>query len=180
MFAHSCGEYVLDQLQRGVSPDDIVQVLLQEYLVKTHRFRLLAYRRFCEHRGDSWTLEHLERAHWEYHYQQTPLGEDNRFAGMSLHHNKLIGIHVSFCEHADIAEELVPLRVLRTFYLKHGEPAALPHQCPGATLVKDSLPAQLIEAYCKVLRGRTLPSLGSSCISTYGNLIGWQVSLLNL
>ena len=79
---------------------------------------------------------------------------------MRRHHKKLCGIHICFCEHANIAEDLVPLLVFETVYTKHGEQAALLHQYPGATLVKDSLPTQLIEAYCKVLRGRTLPSLG--------------------
>ena len=59
LLAHPCGEYVLDQLQRGVSPDDILRVLFQEYLVRADRFRLLAYRRFCEACDAYRTLEHL-------------------------------------------------------------------------------------------------------------------------
>ena len=68
VLAHTCGEYVLNQPQRGVSPDKLVQVLLQEYLVETTRVRLLAYRRFREQSGDDWTMEHLELRHWEYLY----------------------------------------------------------------------------------------------------------------
>ena len=52
IYAHPCGEYVLDQLQRGVSPEDLLRVLFQEYLVQTDRFKLLAYRRFREQLGD--------------------------------------------------------------------------------------------------------------------------------
>ena len=33
VLAHPCHEYVLDQLQCGVSPDTLVEVLLQEYLM---------------------------------------------------------------------------------------------------------------------------------------------------
>ena len=46
VLAHPCGEYVLEQLQCGVSPEGIVKVLLREYLVETNRQRLPAYRRF--------------------------------------------------------------------------------------------------------------------------------------
>ena len=178
VLAHPCGEYVLDQLQRGVSPDDLLQVLLQEYLVQTDRFRLLAYRRFPEQSGDDWILEHLELHHWEYLYQQTPLDEDRRAAGVRFNHQKLRGIHSRFCEHANIAEELVPLRILETFCRKHGEQAALPQQYPGSMLVKDTLAIQFVEAYSTPLRGRTLAALASRCMGQYGLAIGRQVSLL--
>ena len=36
-----------------------------------------------------------------------------------------------FCEHVSVAEELVPLRVLRNFYNKHCPQAALPLQYLG-------------------------------------------------
>ena len=65
ILAHPCGEYVLDQLQRGVSPDHLADVLLQEHLVVADSLRLRLYR-FCEDRGDYWTVEHLELNHWEY------------------------------------------------------------------------------------------------------------------
>ena len=47
------------------------------------------------------------------------------------------------------------MRVFETFYTKHGPRAALPHQYPGAALVKDALAAELVEAYSSVLRART-------------------------
>ena len=97
---------------------------------------------------------------------------------MRAHDQKLRGIHTRFCEHANIAEELFPLRVLQHFYAKHGEQAALRQQYPGSTLVKDTLPIQLVEAYSTPLRGRTLAALGSRCMAQYGHAIGRQVSLL--
>ena len=115
ILAHSCGEYVLDQLQRGVSPDKVADVLLQEYLVVVDSMRLRAYRRLREQLGDYWTLEHLELHHWEYLYQQMPVEADGGAGAMRSHHQKLRGIHSRFCEHADIAEELVPMRVFHTF-----------------------------------------------------------------
>ena len=35
------------------------------------------------------------------------------------------------------------MRVFETFYTKHGQQAALPHQYPGAALVKDALAQEL-------------------------------------
>ena len=183
ILAHPCGAYVLDQLQRGVSPEVVLQVLLQEYLVKTDRFRLLAYRRFCEQHGDYWTLEHLELRYWEYLYQLRPVTADlcmqREYSGaMRCHHTKLARIHSQFCAHANVAEELVPLRVFESFYKKHGQQAALPEQYPGSELVKDSLAIQVVEAYAAPLRGRTLAGLAYRCIKQYGSAVGRQVFLL--
>ena len=180
IYAHPCGEYVLDQLQRGVSPEDLLQVLVQEYLVQTDRFRLLAYRRFRESFGDYWTLEHLELRYWEYLYQQMPLTADKRAVALKCHQRsrQLVCIQAQFCAHADVAEELVPLRVLETFYTKHGQQAALPEQYPGSVLVKDSLAIEVVEAYSAPLRGRSLAGLASRCITQYGSAVGRQVSLL--
>ena len=84
ILAHPCGEYVLDQLQRGVSPDKVADVLLQEYLVVVDSMRLRAYRRLCEQSGDYWTLEHLELQQWEYLYQQMPVEADGGVAMPAL------------------------------------------------------------------------------------------------
>ena len=179
ILAHPCGAYVLDQLQCGVSPEGVLQVLLQEYLVKTDRFRLLAYRRFCERTlTPCWTLEHLELRHWEYLYQLMPLTADRRAVSLRSKSRRMVCIQEQFCAHADVAEELVPLRVLQSFYTKHGEQAALPQQYPGSVLVKDSLAIDVVEAYAAPLRGRTLAGLASRCITQYGSAVGRQVFLL--
>ena len=158
-------------------------MLLQEYLVKTDRFRLLAYRRFCEHTlTPCWTLEHLELRYWEYLYQQMPLTADKRAVALKCNQRsrKLVRIHSLFCAHADVSEELLPERVFRAFYTRHGQQAALPEQYPGSVLVKDSLAIQVVEAYAAPLRGRTLAGLASRCITQYGSAVGRQVFLLVL
>ena len=175
ILAHPCGEYVLDQLQRGVSPDKVVDVLLQEYLVVVDSMRLRAYRRLCEQSGDYWTLEHLELHHWEYLYQQVPLRQDGRVVAMVAEVERLRGIRTRFCEHAATAEELVPLRILRHFFREHRDQAALPSQYPGSTVLKNTLPLHLTEVYCSILRGRTLPALGSRCIAVYGHSTALKV-----
>ena len=81
-------------------------------------------------------------------------------------------------EHASIAKELIPLRVLRSFFSEHGDQAALPHQYPEATLVKAELAIHVVEAYCKVLWGRTLPAMGARCMSTYGFAVRRKVMLV--
>ena len=101
-----------------------------------------------------------------------------RAGGMRSRDKKLAGIHSLFCAHANVAEELVPLRVFESFYTKHGQQAALPQQYPGSVLVKDTLAIELVEAYSTPLRGRTLAALGSRCMAQYGHAIGRQVSLL--
>ena len=148
-------------------------MLLQEYLVKTDRFRLLAYRRFCERTlTPCWTLEDLELRFWEYLYEQVPSMQVNQRS------RKLARIQSLFCAHANVAEELVPLRVFESFYKKHGEQAALPQQYPGSVLVKDSLAIEVVEAYSAPLRGRTLAGLASRCMAQYGSAIGRQAFLL--
>ena len=46
--SHACGEYVLDELQRGAMPADVVHGLLRKYLVQTTVQRVLAYRKYRE------------------------------------------------------------------------------------------------------------------------------------
>ena len=63
---HVCGEYVLEQLQKGVSAEEVKKQLLAQYLVdcRTTR-RLVAHRRYREQRGEYWTSDHLEQQEWE-------------------------------------------------------------------------------------------------------------------
>ena len=124
---------------------------------------------FCEKRGDDWTLEHLEDQHWECLYEKVLLHADASVVAMRSDHPRLGDIRVRCAEHASTAEELIPLLVLSLFFSKHGDQAATPHQSPVTTLVEAERAIDVVEAYVKVLRGRTLPTLGSRCLSTYGN-----------
>ena len=79
---HECGEYVLQELQAGVSPGVVKENLRSKYLVSSTTQRLVAYRRYREQRGDYWTCEHLEQHHWEYLYSlvssEQKLGRDQQ------------------------------------------------------------------------------------------------------
>ena len=46
--SHACGEYVLEELQKGVSAEVVAHEALRLYLVKVARERLAAYRRHRE------------------------------------------------------------------------------------------------------------------------------------
>ena len=65
---HACGEYVLERMQNGVRAEDLVDVVLAKFLVRTTKERLQAYRRYREQRGTYWTLERLE-AEWRFLYR---------------------------------------------------------------------------------------------------------------
>ena len=68
--SHACGEYVLDELQRGAAAIDVVDGLLRKYLVETTAQRVAAYRRYREQSGVYWTVKGLERVHWRPLYDQ--------------------------------------------------------------------------------------------------------------
>ncbi|MDA8583163.1 hypothetical protein N9L68_02995 [bacterium] len=46
---------------------------------------------------------------------------------------------------------------------------------PDTTLVKYALPRCVIDAYCRELRGNTLPALGSRCAAMFGATIATHV-----
>ena len=170
VLAHPCGEYVLDQLQRGVPADRVCEVLLEEYLVQTTASMLHAYRRFREQRGDYWTVEHLELRHWRWLYE-----EIGSFRHKHQWRERLSEIRGRFCESIGVDEELVPLPVLQQFYGRHSDHARLPLRFPASTVVTDALPRHVVDAYCGVLRGRTLPARGSRCIVMFGAVMAAQV-----
>ena len=64
---------------------------------------------------------------------------------------------------------------MRAFYRKHHSTASTPLQYPDSAVVKDALPLRVVKAYCRELRGRTLPALGSRCAAMFGGIIAAQV-----
>ena len=55
MHSHACGEYVLEQLQQGVSAAVVAQQLPSLYLAKATALRVMAYGRYRESVGEYWT-----------------------------------------------------------------------------------------------------------------------------
>ena len=60
LHTHACGEYVLEQLQKGVDGQTVADEILSKYLVRTTRQRVQAYRHYREQMGSYWTPEKLE------------------------------------------------------------------------------------------------------------------------
>ena len=88
---------------------------------------------------------------------------------------RLQDIRSRLCAQMEVSEELIPLNTLRAFYRKHHSTASMPVQYPDSTVVKETLPLRVVQAYCRELRGRTLPALGSRCAAMFGGIIGAQV-----
>ena len=169
ILAHPCGQYVLNALQSGVPADEVRAVLFREYLVQTPAAKLQAYRRTCEQNAGYWTLEHLELHHWHFLYEQTERWKQPRRP------ERLLDIRERLCDRIELAEELIPLSTMQSFYRKHHATARMPLQYPGCAVVKDALPRRVIDAYRRELRGRTLPGLGSRCVAMFGCIIATQV-----
>ena len=73
VLAHPCGEFVLEQLQSGVSASDVVRLIRERYLVEAKVERVNAYRKYREQKGEYWTSEKLEHLHWDKLYSLVSL-----------------------------------------------------------------------------------------------------------
>jgi len=155
---HACGEFVLDQLQNGVTAEQVVQQLLDQYLIKTTPQRCLAYRMYREQRGEYWTMEKLERLHWQFLYAQVNLEKSLAAGGnhrkVHLRNTRdLTTVRVILCEAIHVAEEYIPLRSLSCFYVRHEPQARLALEFPEAVVHTDRVSAFAVEVYRKNFRG---------------------------
>ena len=129
--AHPAGDFVLEQLQTGVRPEQVVAALLEKYLVSATPQRVVAYRLYRERRGDYWTADHLERKHWDFLYRQVSaqysLAYIRRFASKvrRARAQPVVQVRVSLCEQVGIPEELVPMAALTKFFGIHEKHAKL-------------------------------------------------------
>ena len=152
------------QLQGGVHPRELVEDLFRWYLVRTDANRVQAYRRLREQMSGYWSLSLLELHHWQFFYEElAAAGAGN------VSHTDIIR---RFCAQQHIAEQLVPDEAFNAFRRKHRPVAALRWQYPDASVVVDSLPLPVVEAHAAVLRGRTLPALGSTCLAQWRYAMG--------
>jgi len=160
--AHPCGEYVLQRLQNGDLPVNVVQGLLEEFLVKATVERVKAYRRYREQRGDYWTKEKLAQRYWEGLYEQ--FAEADKLV---IHSEKsklsksttatLQRIRTVMCQAHEIAEELIPLESLAGFCKDHSHIARMRKEYPDATVHCDVLSRRLVSAYRVTFVGEDLP-----------------------
>ena len=68
-----CGRWLLERLQNGAEPADLVKEFPEKYLVKTTAERLRAYRYYREQSAGYMTELQLEVRHWEYLHGQVSL-----------------------------------------------------------------------------------------------------------
>ena len=153
----------MEQLQQGRSAAEVVDLLLERYMVKTTYQRVVAYRYYREQRSEYWTLEKIEASHWAFLYEQVPPEGSLVFTrGRSKvspgRQRKLEGIRRELCAQERIAEELVPVHVLQTFYVVHEAHAKRALRYADATVVRDALPSRVVEAY-RVAWGGAVTSL---------------------
>ena len=158
---HECGEYALEQLQQGRSAAEVVDLLLERYMVKTTYQRVVAYRYYREQRSEYWTLEKIEASHWAFLYEQVPpegIGGLARGRLSIARTRKLQAIRSGLCAQERIAEELVPVHVLQTFYVVHEAHAKRALRYAHARVVRDALPPRVVEAYRVAWGGAVAPS----------------------
>ena len=159
---HECGQYALEQLQEGRSAAEVVDLLLERYMVKTTYQRVVAYRYYREQRSEYWTLEKLEASHWAFLYEQVPLEgslvfTEGRRLLTSARKRKLEAIRSKLCAPLRVAEELVPVHVLQTFYVVHEAHAKRALRYAHARVVRDALPPRVVEAYRVAWGGEVTP-----------------------
>ena len=171
--SHPCGDFVLQQLQEGVSPREVVGRLLEQYLVVTTVERLTAYRYYREQKSEYWSTERLVHDHWEcrYHVRQY------RASGKALDEH-LFGVREVFARDRQIAEEFIPLPNLAMFYQQHHAHAMLPLIYPNAKCFVDSVPLCAVDILRQMLRDTVLPETAYAFMKQDG--IQWQNRIVRL
>ena len=123
---------------------------------------VVAYRYYREQRSEYWTLEKTEVSHWAFLYEQVSLEGSlvftrGRLLMFAARKRKLEAIRSELCAQERIAEELVPVHVLQTFYVVHEAHAKRALRYADATVVRDALPSRVVEAYRVAWGGTVRP-----------------------
>ena len=121
------------QLQQGVSATVVAQQLPAPYLVKATATRVLAYRRYRESVGEYWTVEQLERLHWEALYGEVSLewhlglkSERISRSRRARYELDVRLVRVTLCTQLDIPEEAMLPERISAFHREHETFALLP------------------------------------------------------
>ena len=78
----------------------------------------------------------------------------------------LSDVRTRFCAQVSLAEELLPLNVVRDFYLRHDAYARLALEYPDATVHRDALPWATVRAYRETFAGEPMPSTVAVCMKS--------------
>ena len=178
--AHAAGEFVLRQLQHGKTAEYVVSELMSRYLVEASCQRVAAYRYYREQIGTYWTMRRLERLQWEYLYGLVTI--ESKYGGKDRHirptrHRVLLTVRTMLARSMQVSEELIPLKVLDEFFSKHEEYARLPHKSPQASILKDTLPLSLIDAYRRTfVADAVLPDVANKMFAPKEYRGSWRAS----
>ena len=160
--------YLIERLQSGGNPTDVVKELLERYLVKTTTQRVIAYRHYREQRSDYWTTEKMEIYHWEYLYTLVSLDVSLKRAWNQRLQTAVLraitDLRIKFCEHLEVSEEFVPIDALSKFFFIHQAHARLHLEYPDATVHIDEVSRSTIETYRRTFEGEDLPGSAFECI----------------
>ena len=147
-------------------------------MVNTTYQRVVAYRYYREQRSEYWTLEKIEASHWAFLYEQVPPEGSLVFARGRLgmtggRKRQMEAIRSELCAQERIAEELVPVHVLQSFYVAHEAHAQRALRYADARVVRDALPPRVVEAYRVAWGGEVSPLklvYGSGALGFLGGL----------
>ena len=78
----------------------------------------------------------------------------------------LSDVRTRFCAQVSLAEELLPLNVVRDFYMRHDAYARLALEFPDATVHRDALPWATVRAYRETFAGEPMPSTVAVCMKS--------------
>ena len=70
-------------------------------------------------------------------------------------------IRTTFCAQVSLAEELLPLNVLKDFYFRHDAYARLALEYSDATMHQDALPWATVRAYRETVAGEKSDKTGA-------------------
>ena len=143
-----------------------------EYCSKYLVQRVVAYRKYREQSGRYWTVKGLERVHWRPLYDQVRVNvklTEYRHYRTRVFQRTLSAVRTNFCHSVSLAEELVPLPVLKDFYVRHDAYARLALEFPDTTLYRDALPWATVRAYRQTFAGEPMPSTVALCMKSMLN-----------
>ena len=104
--------------------------------------------------------------HWRplYDQVQVHIKLTEKYSCTQALQRTLTAVRTRFCGQVSLAEELLPLSVLKDFYVRHDAYARMALEYPGATVHRDALPWATVRAYRETFAGEAMPSTLAVCM----------------
>ena len=168
---HACGEYVLERLQGGARPQDVVVEVLERYLVQTTWQRLVQYRRYRENSVGYFSSNQLGQLHWEFLYGFAPalyeqhslpvdgdriLPRRDSPSKTKAYEDAIAAVRTALATKLEVSESTILQTELLTFYREHIHYAVIPTLYGDARTMKEVLPEEAITMYRQTFAGEAL------------------------